>query len=92
MREFRWYKGRRHYSGWYWPAIATCLLLPGKTTRAIHPGDGPHSHRGSVAINSILRSLTAARASRDGVGAGGLGLAGRQDQSADHGADDEDRA
>jgi hypothetical protein len=41
-------------------AIATCLLLPGKTTRAIHPGDGPHSHRSSVAINSILRSLTAA--------------------------------
>ncbi|HVA61366.1 MAG TPA: hypothetical protein VNG13_12650 [Mycobacteriales bacterium] len=40
-------------------AIATCLLLPGKTTRAIHPGDGPHSHRSSVAINSILRTLTA---------------------------------
>jgi hypothetical protein len=18
VREFRWYKGRRHYSGWYW--------------------------------------------------------------------------
>jgi hypothetical protein len=41
-------------------AIATCLLLPGKITRAIHPGDGPHSNRSSVAINSILRSLTAA--------------------------------
>lgn len=40
-------------------AIATCLLLPGKPARAIHPGDGPHSHRSSVAINSILRSLTA---------------------------------
>ena len=40
-------------------AIATCLLLPGKTTRAIHPGDGPHSARSSVAINSILRTLTA---------------------------------
>lgn len=42
------------------PAIATCLLLPSKQTRAIHPGDGPHAHRSSVAINSILRSLTAA--------------------------------
>jgi hypothetical protein len=41
-------------------AIATCLLLPGKQARAIHPGDGPHSRRSSVAINSILRSLTAA--------------------------------
>ncbi len=20
VREFRWYKGRQHYSGWYWPA------------------------------------------------------------------------
>jgi hypothetical protein len=39
-------------------ATATCLLLPGKPARAIHPGDGPHSHRSSVAINSILRSLT----------------------------------
>jgi hypothetical protein len=40
-------------------AIATCLLLPGKPARAIHPGDGPHSRRSSFAVNSILRSLTA---------------------------------
>jgi hypothetical protein len=40
-------------------AIAACLLLPGKPARAIHPGDGPHARRSSVAINSILRSLTA---------------------------------
>jgi hypothetical protein len=20
VREFRWYKGRQHYSGWYWSA------------------------------------------------------------------------
>lgn len=40
-------------------AIATSLLLPGKTARAIRPGDGPHATRSSVAVNTILRTLTA---------------------------------
>ena len=26
VREFRWYKGRRHYSGWYWPATGRRLV------------------------------------------------------------------
>jgi hypothetical protein len=26
VREFRWYKGRRHYSGWYWSATGARLV------------------------------------------------------------------
>jgi hypothetical protein len=26
VREFRWYKGRRHYSGWYWSATVERLV------------------------------------------------------------------
>lgn len=26
VREFRWYKGRRHYSGWYWAATSRRLV------------------------------------------------------------------
>lgn len=26
VREFRWYKGRRHYSGWYWAATTQRLV------------------------------------------------------------------
>jgi hypothetical protein len=26
VREFRWYKGRRHYSGWYWSATVGRLM------------------------------------------------------------------
>jgi hypothetical protein len=26
VREFRWYKGRRHYSGWYWCATGQRLV------------------------------------------------------------------
>ena len=26
VREFRWYKGRRHYSGWYWSATGRRLV------------------------------------------------------------------
>jgi hypothetical protein len=26
VREFRWYKGRRHYSGWYWSATVGRLV------------------------------------------------------------------
>src|SRR5579859_1658087 len=26
VREFRWYKGRRHYSGWYWSATTGRLV------------------------------------------------------------------
>jgi hypothetical protein len=26
VREFRWYKGRRHYSGWYWSATMGRLV------------------------------------------------------------------
>jgi hypothetical protein len=26
VREFRWYKGRRHYSGWYWSATTRGLV------------------------------------------------------------------
>ena len=57
--------------------IAACLLLPGKPVRAIHPGDGPHSGRSSVAINSILRSLTAG--GHDSVLAAAALLAGHLD-------------
>ena len=27
VREFRWYKGRRHYSGWYWCATGQRLVV-----------------------------------------------------------------
>jgi len=27
VREFRWYKGRRHYSGWYWCATGRRLVV-----------------------------------------------------------------
>lgn len=27
VREFRWYKGRRHYSGWYWSATVGRLVV-----------------------------------------------------------------
>lgn len=27
VREFRWYKGRRHYSGWYWSSSTTTRRL-----------------------------------------------------------------
>jgi len=27
VREFRWYKGRRHYSGWYWSATVERLVV-----------------------------------------------------------------
>lgn len=27
VREFRWYKGRRHYSGWYWCATGQRLVI-----------------------------------------------------------------
>lgn len=27
MREFRWYKGWRHYSGWYWCATGQRLVV-----------------------------------------------------------------
>ena len=26
VREFRWYKGRKHYSGWYWSSTTGGLL------------------------------------------------------------------
>ena len=26
VREFRWYKGRRHYSGWYWSSTMGRLV------------------------------------------------------------------
>src|SRR5260221_11377914 len=26
VREFRWYRGRMHYSGWYWSSISKGLL------------------------------------------------------------------
>src|SRR5258707_14244867 len=26
VREFRWYRGRMHYSGWYWSSITTGLV------------------------------------------------------------------
>jgi hypothetical protein len=34
VREFRWYKGRRHYSGWYWSS--TMGEVP-RTFRTVHP-------------------------------------------------------
>lgn len=27
VREFRSYKGRRHYSGWYWASTASCMVV-----------------------------------------------------------------
>jgi hypothetical protein len=27
VREFRWHKGRRHYSGWYWCATGQRLVV-----------------------------------------------------------------
>lgn len=27
VREFRWYKGRRHYSGWYWSSTVNRLVI-----------------------------------------------------------------
>jgi hypothetical protein len=27
VREFRWYKGRRHYSGWYWAATTRQMVV-----------------------------------------------------------------
>ena len=27
VREFRWYKGQRHYSGWYWSATVERLVV-----------------------------------------------------------------
>jgi hypothetical protein len=27
VREFRWYKGRRHYSGWYWSATTQRMIV-----------------------------------------------------------------
>jgi hypothetical protein len=27
VREFRWYKGRRHYSGWYWSATTRRMVV-----------------------------------------------------------------
>lgn len=26
VREFRWYKGQRHYSGWYWSSTTNGLV------------------------------------------------------------------
>jgi len=27
VREFRWYKGRRHYSGWYWSSKTRRMVV-----------------------------------------------------------------
>ena len=27
VREFRWYKGRKHYSGWYWSSTKGGLVV-----------------------------------------------------------------
>jgi hypothetical protein len=47
VREFRWYKGRRHYSGWYWSSTM---------------GGSPHASRSAPALSfSITAALVAPR-------------------------------
>lgn len=43
VREFRWYKGRRHYSGWYWSSRTGRLVAWRAEIRS--PGRRLHSAR-----------------------------------------------
>ncbi len=47
VREFRWYKGRRHYSGWYWAATSSRLVA--------------HESRLELARTTVTRLNTLAR-------------------------------